>query len=65
MEAIRYEENIMIDLEKCIGCGLCASNCSKKAITLRKVRNQKLVKGNIGIFRKMLKEGKKRAKSKS
>jgi len=32
-------EKIIFDLDGCLGCGLCASNCPEEAISLEKVRN--------------------------
>lgn len=32
-------EKISIDLDSCLGCGLCASNCTEEAISLEKTRN--------------------------
>ena len=32
-------EKITFDLDGCLGCGLCASNCPEEAISLEKVRN--------------------------
>ncbi len=32
-------EKIIIGLDGCLGCGLCASNCPEEAISLEKVRN--------------------------
>ncbi|MFX0030306.1 MAG: 4Fe-4S binding protein [Candidatus Hermodarchaeota archaeon] len=32
-------EKITFDLARCLGCGLCASNCPEEAISLEKVRN--------------------------
>ena len=45
MHIMRYmcrclsSEKISIDLDGCLGCGLCASNCPEEAISLEKVRN--------------------------
>ena len=60
MEAINLEDQIIFNYDVCVGCGLCASNCNDEAITLKKVRNVKLVRGNIGILRRMIKAGKNR-----
>jgi ferredoxin len=36
MEAIQLDDEIVIDAYKCIGCGVCASNCPDDAILLER-----------------------------
>ena len=38
-EADSSDERMIIRLDFCIGCGVCASNCKKNAITMEKVRH--------------------------
>ncbi|MHA1293894.1 MAG: 4Fe-4S binding protein [Promethearchaeota archaeon] len=33
------EEKMIINLGLCIGCGVCATNCAKNAISMNKIRN--------------------------
>jgi ferredoxin len=37
MEAIGLEHVAVIDQQRCIGCGLCATTCSAEAIVLERV----------------------------
>ena len=57
MDAISetIDSKIEIDLDLCIGCGVCASNCPSDAMTLKKIANEKPVKGLIGLYRKFKK----------
>jgi len=61
MEAISESDDnkIIIDLNNCIGCGVCAFNCPHDALKLKKNRNKKPIKGLLGIYRKLKKSGKK------
>jgi uncharacterized Fe-S center protein len=34
VDAITVQETANVDRDKCLGCGLCASDCSMEAITM-------------------------------
>ncbi|MCJ7650080.1 MAG: 4Fe-4S binding protein [Candidatus Lokiarchaeota archaeon] len=44
------DNEIKIRLDRCIGCGLCASNCPEEAIILEKVREVVPVKSQIDLL---------------
>ena len=58
------DDKIVIKLEKCIGCGLCASNCPQEAITLKKVRQEVPIKSTLKFFRTSEKVRKKKLRQK-
>ena len=44
------DDEMKIRLDKCIGCGICASNCPEEAIILEKVREVVPVKSQMDLL---------------
>jgi Fe-S-cluster-containing hydrogenase component 2 len=43
MDAVGVEDKLaVVDTQRCIGCGLCASTCTKAAIRLRPREDQRI-----------------------
>lgn len=51
-DSIEDNGQVHFNLDKCIGCGLCASNCPQEAISLEKVRDIVPQKSMLGYMRK-------------
>jgi Fe-S-cluster-containing hydrogenase component 2 len=58
MEAISIEDKIStVNLDRCIGCGLCVSTCSSKAITMvKKPKVTVSAKDHNSMYKKIMME---------
>jgi Fe-S-cluster-containing hydrogenase component 2 len=43
MQAITVEDVAVVDLDRCIGCGLCVPTCDFDAMTLKKKEGEEFV----------------------